>query len=1731
MSKLAILRLQEGDLKKGIHVVLTIRTLVSPKNIPSQNDKAENLHLSNGTKGDLPPNPQIGQLMQQWRDNIEYLVKTVETSRLEKGTTIFDKQEKRKKDLEACLKACQELEPKLRFQLNSWLQESSFHPICKKLAELAQEEEVRILVRTANPALWSLPWQLWDLIEQHPTLEIGLSTIDTEPSPKINTPSLRGKVKILTILGTRRDKKEIDIEKDKQIIQSLPNAELTFLEEPKRSEINDELWDQAWDILFFAGHSCTEGAQKNRGKIYINRKKESLTIDELRYSLTKAVGKGLKIAIFNSCDGLGLAFELQQLNLPQVIVMREPVLDNIAHEFLRHFLSAYTNGQSLYLAERSARMELRKLEKHWPGASWLPMIVQSPMISPPSWIDLGYRPTDLCPYRGLLTFREEDAPFFFGREEDTQKLIREVQEKSFVSIIEASGSGKSSVVFAGLIPQLRQQGSWQIAAFRPGEDPFDAIARAFTTLRTTFRGQTESDQSVIKLADSTIDGKPDLFEIIRSITTVDSGEKLLLVVDQFEELYVYCPRDQQQIFVEKLLSIAAFDGVTVLITLRADFLEQALTYGPFVEKLNPSQFILNPMNKTQLRDAVKKPAALMGVEFEEGLIERIIESSETSVGDLALVEFTLYELWERQQNARLTHAAYASIGGLKIALAAYAERIYNSLDEDEKVQVRSIFLQLVQPGKVQPGKQSKDTRRQTNRSEVGNKNWDLVVHLASKRLVVTELVVTEKDETKNIETVEIIHETLIREWARLRQWIEQNRDFRLWQEGVRKSIRRWETNDYQNDLLLLKDEEVNIANNWLEKRSEDLAKETEYIVKSSKYLEERQKIAYEKAKYLFWMKLIGSVVTLGLAAMIGVAWLRTNTSESNNRIQKLATSIEAQFDIYKQKKESLDSQSNYSREQMGKNIEQQKQNLTRQYQEILKEALKLGKELQGSNGVKPITRMLALTAMNKTVYEGNFGQRIKLSECSPRRGSVDLDITADGKVVACANDDGTIRIWDATTGKKINLFKGDTNWVNDVRFKSDSKTVAYGTVEGNVKLWNLHTHQPIKTLKGHLSEVNILSFSTDEKTIAAGNFDGTITLWSLETGQELNTFKGHADKVNKIRFSPDNQRLLSTSVDGTAILWDVKTAKALNALKDAKQYPSSVTEIYFDTDRPMVVFSDASSENTTLSVYNAYSSKRISYPIATEKVVLSPDGKLVASGTIHNGSDFVVLQNTATGRIFRNLSSQSLNSHLDTFKSSRFSNISSISFSPDSQMVAAVSGENVITLWNCRTGQKLKTFENAESISFSSDGKLIATLSLDRASHGVERVIRIWDIAQGKEIQKIEAMGDIQAIRFSPDNQVIADISNASSAQLWNLSKGKKINLPDLSSSDTNSYKYSSNLSTLNLSKDSKSISAVSKNDVISIRDIQTGKRLLYSIKQRGFPYDSKVKFSDDNKMLAARFSNDKNMFTSSRSLDKVTPNFVKIWDLISGKEIRNLEEIKKSTTAAKDGVREYVRFNEKTLKFSPNNAMIASIDSQGVINLWDIETGKSLKIQDKEMTPVMDVIFSPDNKIIAVAKTDDSIELWNFRDSIITNTFKHYSERENIRENINVSFSTDGKILMSLSRNTLKLWDVSTGEEIKVYDGVFSDLDKIKGMSNASFSSDDKTILFVNSDKDELIRWDLDLDNLLSIGCEKVNDKSKVKNLCKKGVSFINFLNTQDYFVKKTVILCPFNRYVLCSN
>ena len=1355
-TKSLILKL-DGDLREGVRVTLSIGF--------------EGISPYKEVTGNLPPFAPLQTIIEEWRTHYHSLGSNNRALTAKKVTysgSIAQKQE-----------SCKHLAIELQRRLNTWLFSKSFRPIRETwLKELHENEAVRVLIRTSNQQLRQIPWHLWDLLEEYPNVELALSATDYQKRTEAKTASIRDKVKILAILGNSTD---IDVAADQKLLDSLPDASVTFLVMPQRHEINDSLWEKPWDILFFAGHSQTVG---DSGRIYINENKESLTIDDLKYGLKKAISNGLTVAIFNSCDGLGLASSLEALHIPQIIVMREQVPDEVAQVFLKHFLVAFALwGKPLYQAAKEARLKLHGLENKYPCASWLPVICQNGDATPPSWLDLGRRPTDIIPYRGLFAFQEKDAQFFFGRETFTDMLVDAVQKQPLVAVIGSSGSGKSSVVFAGLVRRLRA-GNWHIVDFRPGSRPLFNLASSLVSYEESLFGKllsrTERLREIRNLASDLQHCIHSLRDRIDDFLKSDPDQHFLLIADQFEELYTMSTDAKERLaFLDRLLEATHYcHNFTFVITLRADFLGQALSYRPFADALQYADLKLAPMRSSELFAAIEKPAQLLGVTIETGLAERIIRAVSAEPGDLPLLEFALTQLWTKQHKGQLTHNDYDEIGGVEAALARYADSAYDKLNFEEKERAQRIFIQLVHPGEG-----TEDTRRVATRAEVGEENWDLVTRLASSRLVVTA-----RDEKTGLDTVEVVHEALIRSWGQLQQWMQQDRDFRCWQELLRVAMRTWDSCGF-DEATLLRGKPLADAEYWQSQRFLELSLAERSFIGLSVELRDRELKKHKRRRQLTISGLVGGLVLALILALIAIKqWQKARISEintfsksaetlliSNNELDALIPSIKAG----RQLKSTFGADANtrmqvveilwrtlsFVRERnrlQAHDDETTSINFCPHGKLIVSgsadKTIKLwridGKLLQTFKGHENRITSVSLSQDGTRIASASDDKTIKLWRIDGKllqtfKGHenkiTSVSLSQDGTRIASAGDDKTIKLW-SRDGKLLQTFKGHKDKITSISLSQDGTTIASASDDKTIKLWS-RDGKLLQTLKGHEDKITSISLSQDGTTIASASDDKTIKLWSRD-GKLLQTLKGHNDGIDNISLSPNATVIVSSSSDGTVKLW----SRDGELLQTHKQQTYKVAKIGFSSDRNFIIASNNEEKTIRLWSENGKQLRIIrGHNNAIWNIGFSPDGETIATAS----ADHTVKLWSKGGKLL-----QTLKGHTGE--------ITNASFSPDGKILVTTSYDNTIKLWS-RDGKELKTLRghhhDVTSVSFNPDGQIFATASFDKT-------IKIWRI-DGKLLQTLKGHRDgIWNISFSPDGQILASVSPDKTVKLWS-SNGK----------------------------------------------------------------------------------------------------------------------------------------------------------------------------------------------------------------------------------------------------------------------------------------------------------------------------------------------------------------------
>jgi hypothetical protein len=647
----------------------------------------------------------------------------------------------------------------------------------------------------------------------------------------------------------------------------------------------------------------------------------------------------------------------------------------------------------------------------------------------------------ICPYRGLRPFREEDAPLFFGREAFTERLVAAVARDPLVAVVGTSGSGKSSVVRAGLVPHLRRRDGakvWDVVTLVPGNRPLHALAAALLPLLEPEMGEIDRLAEAGKLAEYLAEGHVVLRDVVARVLEKEPGtDRLLLVADQWEELYTLSREEAaRRRFTDELLEATAAGQLSVVLTLRGDFFGHVLSYRPLADRLQNAVVNLGPMTRDELELAVAAPAQGVGLTFEPGLVPRLLDDVQEAPGNLPLLEFVLAELWEKRRGRRLFHDAYEAMGAVRGAIAARADETFARLTPAEQEATRRAFLQLVRPGEG-----TEDTRRRATMAEVGEAARPVVLRLAEARLLVTG-----RDEVTGEETIEVAHEALIQQWGRLRGWLDQDRELLLRHQRLRGALAEWERTG-RDPGVLLRGAPLAEATRWLAERPDDLTvAERGFIQASVELHEQERQLQEQRRRRLTWAAMAVAGVLL-LFAIFG--WQQRNEAVT-------------QRDEAKQQRQTADAR------------------LT-EAERLRRVSIAQGLAAQGlSQHDQRKYELSALLARQAYLFNEHH------------QGHVLAQVDAALRTVLSTPYFSPIRHHHGTP-------------VNTVAFRPNGDQLASGGSDRTVRLWDLRQPTAAPTILPHEDRVNTVAFSPNGDQLASVSADRTIRIWiaRMETLAEM----------------------------------------------------------------------------------------------------------------------------------------------------------------------------------------------------------------------------------------------------------------------------------------------------------------------------------------------------------------------------------------------------------------------------------------------------------------------------------------------------------------------------------------------------------------------------------------------------------------------------------------------------
>lgn len=1294
----------------------------------------------------------------------------------------------------------------------------------------------------------------------------------------------------------------------------------------------------------------------------------------------------------------------------------------------------------------------------------------------------------LCPYRELFSFDEEHAGLFFGREAFVESLVREVKNKSLVALVGPSGSGKSSVVFAGLLPHLRKDDTWLLVNMRPGAQPFQALAAALIPLIDPTLSDVQKITESVTLAQTLQKSEWSLSNIVPILQKHNPKcRRILLAVDQFEELYTSVGDSvERNLFIDKVIGLrneTTENNVTLLLTLRADFFGQVLAYRPLADALQDSDLKLGPMNLEELRRAIEMPAKIQGVKFESGLVDLIIDDLTRGSGTLPFLEFALTKLWEHQKNRELTLDAYQEIGGVENALTQYADTIFKSLKPDELEKARRVFTQLINPGVG-----IVETRRLAMLKDLNENDARIVETFVQKRLLMT-----------GQDTVEIVHEALIHGSKILHEWIEKDREFLNWHAQLRVSMQPWYRNEKPVDALLF-GLPLSIAEKWLSDRKNELNQDERiYILYSIEARNHAEKIRIRKRQFMY-SGVFGSIATILVILFVSYFGIKSQSDQAraNNLIvqSKLLSTDSPELSLLLAI-ETLNIPSPYALSA----------------EQSLRDSLN---EISG----------IPLSGHNSTITY--------------------FTTSLDGRWLATASRDHTVRLWDLASMNPFNdsrpLETENNDTIISIAISPDSRFLAAGSRNNIIYLWDLKNNSPKpQVLRQHGSPVNFVAFSPDGHWLAAGSSDTTVSLWKLDASNVISLSKMFSDArvdVSSLEFSPDGRWLAIKDGQEIVWLWDIVASADTHDRLMLEHPGNNITNFTFSPDSHWIATAgsdfnirlwDLKSENPILTgsrsffghtdtiLGMAFSSDNhwlASYS-QDKRVRLwdlkGADSGLVSDVNFYENSDGIsslafsldgkwlaISSNDGSTRLwdFRGMTSKTTSISDPMLFHSGSGSVDSVSFSPDNRWLMNFGLDGSLQLWdisaetpsgapvilhdvnkstyrvpldgkwliaqshslgpNLRlwdmTGDNpsndqtlLKEHDGRVSVRVSPRGDWVATNSYD----SVGSKVKLWDMADVDDasVEINYPSVKINDIEFGPygDMLVTGDVNNK--ACLWEIPEKGPVKEPKKCFiGDTDE------ISDLDISPDGNWLATGSKGGTVRIWDLKG----LASVPYYDFDSTEKilsVKFSPDGNWLIARSADSAiNLWNLS---DPAQPQPVLIQDQLKrisaidfspngrwlamggGAEARlwdlSANKVNLAASIQLSGINSGIR----ALQFSPDNLQLA-VGTEDVY-LWDLQNIDS----DKPIPPPISLLdrytgvitlmeFSPDQKWLAASDWDDkTILLWNLTTSDPAKNLLILNGHKN--KITSFIFSSNGKWLISGSwDHTVRFWSLDIEDVVR---------------------------------------------------------------------------------------------------
>ncbi len=1218
------------------------------------------------------------------------------------------------------------------------------------------------------------------------------------------------------------------------------------------------------------------------------------------------------------------------------------------------------------------------------GGAGVPSVSQASGMFAPSFMTGVDTKNLINPYKGLRAFEEADVGQFYGREALTERLLNHLRPVSEVEdgnrllvLVGPSGSGKSSVVKAGLLPQLRKGAlpgseNWFVVEMVPGNHPMEELEAAL------LRVAVNPPESLLRQLQEDERG------LLRAIKRVlpDDETELVLIVDQLEEVFTLVESEEErQHFLNSLMAAVQEprNRLRLILTLRADFYDRPLSYHAFGKMVREYTEVILPLSPEELQRAIVAPAEKAGVVLEPGLAAAIVADVREQPGALPLLQYALTQLFEHREGNVLTVKAYDDIGRAMGALARRAEEIYTGLPAHQQEPARQLFLRLVTLGEGQ-----EDTRRRILRSELNalgdtNEMNDVIDHFGKQRL----LTFDNHPQTRE-PTIEVAHEALIRQWQRLRDWLDGSREAVRIQRRLAAAARDW--NDHgQDPSFLATGTRLEQFEDW--QRTSQLSlnrEEAAYLnasmaqhqarLQAEAEREQREEELEQRARTrLRALVAVLSVAFLLSAGLAGLAYTQQRAAQ--------AARLAAERNEEAARRSAAEAQSVA--------LAANALNLISNHQPNL--ALQLALAAVEGEGAEliPAQQALAVSAYTPAA--------VRQHNPTDEAAALSAVYSWSGQLIAMAMSDGRVFIQERATGDTLTEIAAHNEAARSVVFTLDDAQVisaACGArientcVEGNIAVWDAISGDLVRELEGHDDQVNALALSPDGQLLLSGAADGTVLLWNLETGAIERELVGHEGPVLSVDYSntsrvitssagdersirvwnanngieiyefsiegsgwvraatisPDGNTAATASYDpnefgGIIRVWDLRRGQLL---REMVGHTDVITTLDFSPDGTKVI---SGAWDRTVRIWDVASGTEIERFDTLDDRLVSvrygpfDDFVLAAAGRESGSTDTRILEFDLLSRA----EVDRLTGHADWLWAAQYS--------PDTRIIATGSGklnqtesgaDTTVRLWNAENGEEIIALEGhtdtVHDVTFSPDGSLLATSSWDNT-------VIVWDVSSPSQAAAMSTLigheGRVNAVAFSPDGATLLTASSDGTLRQWDVATGAE----RISFGQPGEINFQS----MALSPSGDLALTGSTDSLVRLWDVASGEERAQLVGHQG--WINTVAFSPDGALGLSGADND-----------------LLLWDIAEGTEIQRFV-----------GHRGFVYGGA----FSPDGQFILSGASDTTVRLWNAETTDEIRRFEGHTNWVLDVAFSPDGSLAVSAAEDNTARIWRIARSL----------------------------------------------------------------------------------------------------------------------------------------------------